>query len=370
LLLDDAGGLYSTGDNSFGQLGLGDRDDRYAPEKISGFSVKARFIACGFFHSAVISDVMLYTCGQGICGQLGHGDGNDRLSLTPVEAMPSSKLSTVACGYSHSSLLTDTGDVFTWGNNYYGQLGLGHKKDQFKPQIVRQLSGKHIIAIKCGSFHTIAQTDLHNVIYWGRGVSKKSHMSSRNLASTSSAKSDESADPLDVSIPSLYEALHGKECYLTASGPNHNVGVSASGHVYIWGSGLRPDGAVKVDSRDPDSPIVVASFHGRIVKQVACGENFCLILTGPSRWDSLSLSGCSRIFLLFIIIILMSLLLGGLENGNMYSFGSGESGQLGLGTTKTHHVPRRILFDILAIPATKESYLFVIQFYQFSLFLL
>lgn len=39
----------------------------------------------------------------------------------------------VACGYAHTLVLTDEGQVYVWGANSYGQLGTGNKSNQSYP---------------------------------------------------------------------------------------------------------------------------------------------------------------------------------------------------------------------------------------------
>jgi RCC1 and BTB domain-containing protein len=48
----------------------------------------------------------------------------------------------------------DSGDVFTWGYNQNGQLGIGNNIQQNTPQKVSSL--KHIVSIGCGGFFTVA----------------------------------------------------------------------------------------------------------------------------------------------------------------------------------------------------------------------
>ena len=51
----------------------------------------------------------------------------------------------IACGAEHSLALTCTGDVWAWGNNSEGQLGIGHTNTPVRePQLVPCLSGKNI----------------------------------------------------------------------------------------------------------------------------------------------------------------------------------------------------------------------------------
>lgn len=39
----------------------------------------------------------------------------------------------VACGYAHTLVLTDEGQIYAWGANSYGQLGTGNKSNQSYP---------------------------------------------------------------------------------------------------------------------------------------------------------------------------------------------------------------------------------------------
>jgi alpha-tubulin suppressor-like RCC1 family protein len=48
----------------------------------------------------------------------------------------------------------DSGDVFTWGQNKYGGLGIGNNIQQNTPQKVSSL--KHIVSIGCGYYFTVA----------------------------------------------------------------------------------------------------------------------------------------------------------------------------------------------------------------------
>lgn len=51
---------------------------------------------------------------------------------------------------------SDDGEVFTFGGNSYGSLGLGHTNDILVPTLVKELSGITISDIACGGDHTLA----------------------------------------------------------------------------------------------------------------------------------------------------------------------------------------------------------------------
>ena len=66
------------------------------------------------------------------------------------------KVVDISCGDNYSGVVTENGDVYTWGFGNEGQLGHGDKSDQFLPRKI-QLSHK-ISNISCGGAHTALLT--------------------------------------------------------------------------------------------------------------------------------------------------------------------------------------------------------------------
>src|ERR1044071_4963463 len=56
----------------------------------------------------------------------------------------------ISCGFNYTTLIKD--DIYMWGENIYGQLGLGHTNNIYIPQ---KLMMNNIKKIKCGIYHTI-----------------------------------------------------------------------------------------------------------------------------------------------------------------------------------------------------------------------
>ena len=69
-------------------------------------------------------------------------------------------------GFYHAAALTEDGKVFTWGNNDFGQLGHGDKKEMHIPTKVESLDGFFIAKIACGGLHTVFVTDRGEVYTW------------------------------------------------------------------------------------------------------------------------------------------------------------------------------------------------------------
>ena len=124
--------LYTFGNNHYGQLGLGNSTTGpYTPTKIDDENATDIIaVSCGDYHTAIVkSDGTVYTFGRNINGQLGLGDITYR--DTPTQIKGYEDIIAVSCGggsygnISHTAILKSDGTVYTFGNNGYGQLGLG-----------------------------------------------------------------------------------------------------------------------------------------------------------------------------------------------------------------------------------------------------
>ncbi|KAF3439278.1 hypothetical protein FNV43_RR17554 [Rhamnella rubrinervis] len=174
--ITENGSLYGWGWGRYGNLGLGDRDDRLVPEKVSTVHVKNLdekmvMVACGWRHTiSVSSSGGLYTYGWSKYGQLGHGDFEDHLVPHKLEALKDSFISQISGGWRHTMALTSDGKLYGWGWNKFGQVGVGDNVDHCSPVQVKFPHEQKVIQISCGWRHTLAVTERQNVFSWGRGT--------------------------------------------------------------------------------------------------------------------------------------------------------------------------------------------------------
>jgi alpha-tubulin suppressor-like RCC1 family protein len=132
----ESGDVYAWGDNRYWQLGLGDTECRLVPTKVPGLAgVKA--IAGGSFRGgphhylALTQSGEVYAWGCNDKGQLGLGDTQWRTKPTKVPGL--SAVKAIAAGWEHSLALTESGEIYGWGANGYGQLGVGDTQDRLTP---------------------------------------------------------------------------------------------------------------------------------------------------------------------------------------------------------------------------------------------
>jgi len=86
----------------------------------------------------------------------------------------------IICGNNHTLALDADGDVYAWGHNVYGQLGLGIKpngnpdKDpRNTPTKIPALDNPTVIAIAAGANHSLALTSDGKVFAWGRNNARQ-----------------------------------------------------------------------------------------------------------------------------------------------------------------------------------------------------
>nr|XP_027077442.1 ultraviolet-B receptor UVR8-like isoform X1 [Coffea arabica] len=166
------GELYGWGWGCYGNLGLGDRNDRLIPEKVSAVEgEKMILVACGWRHTiSVSSSGDLYTYGWSKYGQLGHGDFEDHLVPHKLNALSKSFISQISGGWRHTMAMTADGKLYGWGWNKFGQVGVGDNIDHCSPVQVRFPLDQKVVQISCGWRHTLAVTERQNVFSWGRGT--------------------------------------------------------------------------------------------------------------------------------------------------------------------------------------------------------
>ncbi|KAL8649979.1 MAG: hypothetical protein Q9226_005340 [Calogaya cf. arnoldii] len=203
--------LFTFGSNKNFTLGFGDEDDRQYPERInlkrpdrllnrlteehkalnnssnqpplsqvSSRSVPAvvqyrpiliQDVRLAKLHSAVLTsdpEANLYVCGFGPGGRLGTGDETTRFNFVPVcsGGLASRKVIDIGLGQNHTIAVTSTGEVFTWGNNSFGQLGYTLPSTKNRDEEPLQVSPKQVYGpLKRELVEGTAASRVHSVVY-------------------------------------------------------------------------------------------------------------------------------------------------------------------------------------------------------------
>ena len=168
ILLTKNGSLFSCGSNTFGQLGLGSamiNENGY--QKITTITDIINF-DCGKLHTVTLTkNNKIYVWGNNLFGQLGLGDKTNRFSPQEILSLTKVDIVAVRCGEAHTIILAKNDQIYACGHNRCGQLGLGHAVTVYYPQKISFMI-LNITKIYCGADHTCALTALGKIYIWGR----------------------------------------------------------------------------------------------------------------------------------------------------------------------------------------------------------
>ena len=136
ILLTNKGEIYTFGNNQYYQCGLKNKDETYKiikdPTNISVLNnnIRAKNAACGNEHSLILScDNNLYAFGNNEDGLLGLNDCKiKRYEFTKINfGKYNNRIKDISAGTVHNLALTDDNKIFSWGSSQGGQLGLSEK---------------------------------------------------------------------------------------------------------------------------------------------------------------------------------------------------------------------------------------------------
>ena len=254
-LLDD-GSVKCWGDNTRGQLGLGDvlpRGDDPGemgdalPAVNLGTGATAVAISAGEYHTcAVLSDGAVKCWGGNDVGNLGTGDTESRGdepgemgdALLPVSLGTGVTAAAIDAGRTHTCVILTGGSLKCWGWNDHGELGLGDTVDRgMNPFLmgdnlppVNLGAGKTVLSLDLGYMHTCVVLSDSTTRCWGingSGELGRGHTF------------DVGTDPAHMG-DALGEALLGTGVTTTqvAAGDSHSCALLSAGNLKCWGSNL------------------------------------------------------------------------------------------------------------------------------------
>ena len=147
-------GLWVLGDNDQGQLGLGHTTEALQPTLVHVEECSEGPLRClaAHFDGVILIDSEggVFSSGDNSYGQLGRSGSTSKLQrITNIPPML-----VASCGLSHTLSLGEDGDVWSWGKGSKGQLGTVNTSTLRQPILVASLKG--ISALVAGCSHTLA----------------------------------------------------------------------------------------------------------------------------------------------------------------------------------------------------------------------
>lgn len=270
LLATEDGSLYSFGYNGDSQLGFGPiKTSSSKPTLVSDISDVVQVVA-GSQHSLILTksgDV--YVFGKGQFGQLGLGKDKTSVDVpTKINSLP--KMKAISTTYSSNLLLADNGDVYAFGSNNLGQLGLNSQTDAFVPTKISGISNAAAVSTGGNSLILLENGDVYSFGYnYGGNLG---YVPNNNYV----------LKPQKISTISNAIAI--------ATGARHSLVLLANGDVYSFGKG--ESGQLgHGDTKDQTTPKRIANLPK--ARAIAAGGDTSFVLS---------------------------------ENGDVYSFGKGSIG--------------------------------------------
>jgi alpha-tubulin suppressor-like RCC1 family protein len=220
------GSLWCWGANGTGQLGDGSFTDRRSPVQVDP-ATSWRTVAAGSSHSCAITSTGVARCwGDGYNGELGTGQFNVR-SSTPVAVNSSLLWTAISVGQSHSCAIASTGEVWCWGDGYYGQVGNGSWNSAAAPE---RVSSQQFTTLASGRDHTCAVTTANHLRCWGYNDSGQVGDTGAGSVANPVSVGDDAGDWMMV-----------------GAGAKHTCAGKLDGSLWCWGaneSGQRGDALI------------------------------------------------------------------------------------------------------------------------------
>ncbi|MCL7027791.1 hypothetical protein MKW94_030961 [Papaver nudicaule] len=328
--------LWGNGD--FGRLGLGTPNSQWTPTICTAFqdyNNSVCSISCGGAHTLFLSENgRVSATGLNDFGQLGISD-KKAYTFDPLEvsSLPDEVIQ-ISAGYYHSAAVTVNGELYMWGKNSSGQLGLGKSADKivYSPTRVDWLKGTRIKKIALGSEHSVAITDDGAVLSWGAGGAGRlghGHQSgylgengSLFLFGEKTVDKFGFGDAKSAQSPYVINEL--PSCHEVACGGYHTGVITSGGELYTWGS--NENGCLGIGSSSLISlPRRVEGPLSEVrVCEIACGWKHSAAISDDGKIFTWGWGG---------------------SNGTFSVDGQSSGGQLGHGTDIDNFEPKVVSFN-------------------------
>ena len=349
--IKDSGYLSLWGDNSSGQIGNDSTTDAKWPvQPDDEDDADVVDTASGGLHT-IMTDINgdVYAWGENGNGQLGIDSSTDK--HTPEEVDEISDILAVAAGYKHSLALDKDGNVYAWGYNSSGELGIGSTSSKDTPQQIEEDDNgddfTDIVAIAAGYSHSLALKSDGTV--WAWGDNSKGQLGIGSITDQDSPVQVKSGDQDD-------DATYLTNIVAIAAGYYFNLALDAEGNIWAWGSNSNGElgnnssstakTPVEVDDIDDITAIAAGAYHSLAVDDdgvlYAWGDNSNGQLGIDDDDDQDTPQEVEDIEDVEVIAAGCYHSLAVDEDENVWTWGDNSNGQLGIGSTTDKDTPEQV----------------------------
>ena len=297
IIIDPFLKAYSFGSNSLGQLAYNNDNDEeisFGFKEISYLNDKNIVnIESGGSHSlALSSEGQVYAWGSNIHGELGLDENDENyedieIMKTPIliKNLESIKIKIISCGEIHSLALSENGDIYSWGDCSYGQLGHSFidilPKDENNmpylpiPQIIEAIKEVKMIDIVCGKYHNISIDNNGNVFSWGNA--QNGQLGIKNILNLKKNEDNCYYCPIPYKLMQLKE----KNIYImkAACGDEHSLLLSTEGKIYSFGSNKFGQLGSSYNLDFIEEPKEIKGIiENKIIRYISCGNHFSMVI--------------------------------------------------------------------------------------------
>lgn len=269
------GEVYTWGFGRGGRLGHPDFDIHSGQaavitprQVINGLGARrVKTIAAAKHHTvAATQSGEVFTWGSNREGQLGYTSVDTQPTPRRVSSLKS-KIVAVAAANKHTAVISDSGEIFTWGCNKEGQLGYGtsNSASNYTPRLVEYLKGKVFVAVSAAKYHTIVLRSDGEVFTWGhRLVTPRRVIIARSIRKLGNT-------PLK---------FHWRECLnvvAIAAGVTHSMALTDDGALFYW---VSSDTTLHCQQ--------LYSLCGRSIVSISAGKYWTAVVTDTGdiyMWD-------------------------------------------------------------------------------------
>ena len=284
------GEVWSWGYNNYGQLGHGDTVSRAIAKRIEFFVANNIQIAkvipgrpnyfdygCALF---LTTDGKVYGCGYNNQGHLGNGTTANQ--LTPVRCGSLTDIVQVALGGMpyHAYAVESNGNLWVWGYNTQGQLGLGDTTARQTP-ILHPSINDAIKTVAAGGYTTAGAGPIgHGMVLRGDGTIWVAGSNAYGQLGVGDAADRNSFT--QIAHTAVFTDIFAGDGRYAASGA-----ISDQQEIYLWGYNAygQLGSGNAVNQNAPIKP--VGEFQGHVTKAILGGgvsTEGCVLQAGNQLW--------------------------------------------------------------------------------------